>query len=104
MEFNSTSKYEHNKADKYDPAKHITVNESGMEYIEDLNVPVLAFIGEKEAGSIIDVNLRRYISALNNYNKNTQLIVWEGRDHTQICSGADLDVDNAVIDFFESLN
>lgn len=98
--FESTSKYENNIADKYNPAKHIKTDEEGNEYIDDLNIPVIAFIGEKETGGIIDNNLRKYINALNNYNQNTSLVVFDNLEHSEVCSGGVEEVDNAVIEFF----
>ena len=102
--FENTTTYEIEKTIGYDPALHIkTNNETGIEYIDDLKIPVCAFVGSLEKDHILYSDLYRYINALKVCNSNVNIVEWQDKNHTQIVSGAEIDIDTAIIEYFNSI-
>ena len=95
--FKSESEYEADKMKPYDPAYMIKTDKDGdTEYIDEITVPVNGIIG----GSVFYSPFIRWMKAMVAGNEKATLKVWQGKTHS-IVSGADVEIDGAVCDFFD---
>lgn len=75
---------------------------TGAEYIDDLTIPVQAYIGSLESNHIIYSTLYRFMNALMVSNSNADIYEREGKTHTQIVSGGLAEIDYAITGYFDT--
>lgn len=100
--FNNTSTYEEEKAYPYDPAKLILSND-GVEYLSEITVPINTFVGSTEINHPLYAPLKRFADASIVTNENNNFTIWDGKQHSTVVSGGDIDIDTAICDFFDGV-
>ncbi len=100
--FENTTTYEPDKTQAVDPALRIQYKEDGTAYIDSLDLPVRAFVGENDTVVSMHTSLTAFMDALQVSRPDAQLKVWAGKGH-EIVSGAVQEVDDAVCDFFDEI-
>lgn len=91
--FNNERIYEDRRVAYYDPSKNL----------ESINVPIKLWISDLEKGTVIYSTSMSYMKQLQGLGKSAEIALVHGLSHSQLVSGAEMEVDKGIVDWFESI-